>query len=72
MDEQQRMLNNSPVSEDVLRLSNQPMSPEAPQPAAQPQQGTPPQQGVPASQETQQDRRFWDVRTWKFHRQQKL
>ena len=71
MDEQQRMLNNSPVSEDVLRLSNQPMSPEAQQPGAQPQQGLPPQQGMPASQDTQQDRRFWDLRTWKFHRQQK-
>ena len=33
------MLSNSPVSEDVLRMSNQPMTPETPQPPQQnPQQ----------------------------------
>ena len=74
MDEQQRMLSNSPVSEDVLRLSNQPMTPETPQPPQQnpqqPGQNVQPQPNAPAGQGTQ-DARFWNPRTWKFHRQQK-
>jgi len=80
INEQNRYLNDSPNSGTLLEFATPEDLPEqsAPQnasppasnstqPAVLPGQNAQPQPNTPASQDT----RFWDPRTWKFHRQEK-